>query len=281
MIRNLCLAFALLSGLSKAQDVIFSERFDTDDPNHYNDWVILDDDRDGETWKLSLGSDFAESAGWDNTNSFMMVATSYISRPIPGPLDADDVLISPEITIPATGKTELSYKIGVVLDERNGFKLNDIDYWLFILADGQKYFPTLTPTDHTNFSSANSAQERKFDISAYKGKKIRLCFRHRAFAQFQLLLDNIKITHQPDLSVSDTPNKEEIIYSVYPNPAYDVLHLQGFGSSSSYIIYDASGKAVNKGNGEEHINLRALPAGAYIIKVKNNEVEKTFKFIKK
>ena len=186
-----------------------------------------------------------------------------------------------KLPFPQPEKTELTYKVGVVLDERNGFKLNDIDYWLFILADGQKYFPTLTPTDHTNFSSANSAQDRKIDISAYKGKKIRLCFRHRAFAQFQLLLDNIKITNQPDLSVNDTPNKEEITYSVYPNPAHDILQLQGFSSSPSYIIYDASGKAVNKGNGEEDINLRALPAGAYIIKVKNNEVEKTFKFIKK
>lgn len=73
--------------------------------------------------------------------------------------------------------------------------------------------------------------------------------------------------------------------SIYPNPVKDILYIKNMKDIASAEIIDLSGKIVKKAGTEiksGNIDLRNLPAGNYILKLKStNQDVKTTKFIKK
>ncbi len=74
-------------------------------------------------------------------------------------------------------------------------------------------------------------------------------------------------------------------FSVFPNPANDVIRLRGFSSAASYIIQDAVGKTVQQGpvNTTGNINVSNLKSGAYVVSLigdANGLVSRPVKFVK-
>ena len=77
-------------------------------------------------------------------------------------------------------------------------------------------------------------------------------------------------------------------YSVYPNPATDILYLKAKNShfnKSGYLLYDLNGNIIEKNrivNDITHLDVGKLVPATYFLKVTDNKTEiKTFKFIKK
>lgn len=68
--------------------------------------------------------------------------------------------------------------------------------------------------------------------------------------------------------------------SVFPNPVTDDLYLTGFANDFEYVVSDYSGRAVLKGQNATKVDLKALEAGIYFIKVKQEQGSKTIKITK-
>ena len=118
---------------------------------------------------------------------------------------------------------------------------------------------------------------------------------------FQFLLTNEYISqygvsisakfHKLDLSEylspvdpDDVLEKESMAFEIYPNPADDVLFLDGLRSiSGQYEIYNELGQLVQNGqvrDGWAAINLDPMPSGVYFIKVRAEGVDKVRRFVK-
>lgn len=81
----------------------------------------------------------------------------------------------------------------------------------------------------------------------------------------------------PILGISDVANEK--LVKLYPNPATDVIHLDGV-DNTSFIIYNTIGQLVKSGETNQgEILVQELEKGQYILKLKG--IEKEIKFIKK
>lgn len=68
--------------------------------------------------------------------------------------------------------------------------------------------------------------------------------------------------------------------TIYPNPATNVLYVQGAKSSATYAIYNLTGRLVQTSNVHEHINVSQLKTGLYIIKITQANTTEELKFYK-
>ncbi|HEY1031809.1 MAG TPA: DUF4397 domain-containing protein [Flavipsychrobacter sp.] len=71
-------------------------------------------------------------------------------------------------------------------------------------------------------------------------------------------------------------------FSVWPNPATDVLHIDGLKGSYNATIYDVTGKmisAVNNSNNSD-INISNIGNGVYFIRLENGTNSEVIKFVK-
>lgn len=276
--KKCLLASIFFTSIFNAQEkkIIFKEDFS--DTKTLEDWGILDRDRDGFSWELGQGSHVTAEAGFDDDTGIIMTVLSYAMDPTRdmGPLDSDDVLYSSVIDIPKEGDIKLSFKIGVQ-DTKTliGRDMNNLSYQLFVLEEGQPFYPTLKPLDEKRFSDSVGAETREFSLNDFKGKSVRIYWRHYdAFAQYILMLDDILITSEPEKF-----NK----LTIFPNPVQNILHIRGFkGQVKSYKIYNMAGRLVMEGKEVNEINVNHLSNGNYIIVVEDGDSKlKSLKFIKK
>lgn len=86
-----------------------------------------------------------------------------------------------------------------------------------------------------------------------------------------------------DVNIGTTPlGKEDFKFNnvkLYPNPASDLITLNGLVDTTPYKIYNILGAEITKGNISENrnINVKSFPLGVYFLKFENG---KTYKFIK-
>lgn len=275
MKKKLSMAVLALMGFwGSAQEVIFYENFNNTD--NIGDWLGFDRDRDDEAWSILQGSDdFTALAGWDGDAGYMAGSFAYNLNPGQNaPLDVDDLLVSPAIDIPVDGKSKLSFKIGVTTSD-----MSDITYQLYIVEEGTKFNPFLAPADEENFNGQAVAKTKEIDLSAYKGKKVRFYWRHyKTFFQFVLLLDEVKVVKEGNLSTQELSTNK---FAVYPNPVAETLYIGGQGRIKHYEIHNTTGQLVKTGSTKE-VDVKTLPQGVYFLTlVDEDNVKQTFKFIKK
>jgi len=78
-------------------------------------------------------------------------------------------------------------------------------------------------------------------------------------------------------------NFSKTAFSIYPNPAQELLHLDfaGLNTANAYEMFDVSGKKVASGTFEENqINVSTLKQGIYILKIQSDNGVWTEKFTK-
>jgi len=81
-----------------------------------------------------------------------------------------------------------------------------------------------------------------------------------------------------NLAVSETSGKDSSV-RIYPNPAVDVIHIEGL-KDQEFTIYNTAGQLVKSGMiNQEKIEVKDLLKGNYILKIK--EKKEGLKFIKK
>jgi len=125
--------------------------------------------------------------------------------------------------------------------------------------------PTV-PTDFLLTGAPNTIQ----DILLF-GNDLYVCeFADRIIAKYDvssILLSNEEF------------NINSMALKLYPNPSHDFLTISGLQNHEEYIIYDMLGSEVKIGftANKEYINIQALQAGLYIIKLKTGAI---FRFVK-
>ncbi len=72
-------------------------------------------------------------------------------------------------------------------------------------------------------------------------------------------------------------------FTVYPNPANDVLNIAGEKAVNEVLVYNLQGQKVLelKGNAISEMNVSQLAAGQYMVKLNSDEFTQTIKFVKK
>ena len=77
---------------------------------------------------------------------------------------------------------------------------------------------------------------------------------------------------------------ESLTFELYPNPAKDLLYINGLQSvSGCYEIYNGMGQCVRRGQCEHalsEISLASMPSGVYFIKINAEGVNKVQRFVK-
>lgn len=95
-------------------------------------------------------------------------------------------------------------------------------------------------------------------------------------------VEDYSVNIAPDpLSTTETINPREGV-QIYPNPVDDILNITKVSNKAVYEIYGVSGQLINKGsikNGK--VVVSDLIKGNYIIKITDQEMSSTLKFIKK
>lgn len=72
---------------------------------------------------------------------------------------------------------------------------------------------------------------------------------------------------------------EDHLFSIYPNPARDILHILS-DSNLNYSIYNVFGMEVLKGEKSNHINIESLVDGVYLIELQDKGKVQSIRFIK-
>lgn len=72
-------------------------------------------------------------------------------------------------------------------------------------------------------------------------------------------------------------------FTVYPNPANDVLNIAGEKAVNEVLVYNLQGQKVLelKGNAISEMNVSQLAAGQYMVNLNSDEFTQTIKFVKK
>lgn len=83
------------------------------------------------------------------------------------------------------------------------------------------------------------------------------------------------------LSTNETVKSQET-FAIYPNPADDVLNITKISDKAKFEIHNAVGQLVNSGDIKANqVRVAELVKGTYIITIKDKNISKSIKFIKK
>ena len=94
------------------------------------------------------------------------------------------------------------------------------------------------------------------------------------------LFGTIVLKGNPPAEVLGTLKDENTGISVYPNPAHDILKVEGFSKEFNYQIRDLNGKTIMKGDTTNAISIGGLKSGIYLLEIISDSVQTEFKFLK-
>ncbi|WP_300491130.1 choice-of-anchor J domain-containing protein, partial [Flavobacterium sp.] len=123
--------------------------------------------------------------------------------------------------------------------------------------------------------------ERIFNLDAYAGETIRIGIHHTE-THYRLMIDDFKVT-TGTLSTTDFFAKN---FSVFPNPAQDVLNIVAKNGMEikGIQVTDLNGRIVKsvavQTQPEAQINIADLSAGMYFVSAQTNEGTAISKFLK-
>lgn len=293
----------LVSGTINAQTILFEDGFESYPDfsiDHVGNWTMLD--LDGEV-PLAIGN-------WENStnpqafiifnylvaatdNLYIQLANNY--RPRTGNKYAacwrnknktkanNDWLISPKVLL-GTSSNQLRF-----WTRDYSIKYGQEDYEIAVYrGDGN---PTATSdfeiiegnAHEIGWSTFDEWRERIFNLDAYAGETIRIGIHYCSKNKQYLMIDDFKVTTGTSLSTTDFFTNN---FSVFPNPANDVLNISAKNGMEikGIQITDLNGRIVKSSviqaqtNGQ--INIADLTTGAYLISVQTNKGVATSKFLK-
>jgi len=270
---------ATFVGANAQQGVIWS------DENFNETWSTIDADGDGQNWHFVNGGTDADPDIW--LRSF-----SYINGQ--GPVTPDNYIISPVIDL--TGQTEnitLTWKVAgqdpaysvekysvyVATESAVNTAQTAADVVNIFLNSSVSFSETVTdngPGGITNF------YQKKLDISSFLGENVYVAFRHHdSTDEFAILIDDVEVV----LSTFSVEDHLASSFSIYPNPATDVINISNsLDTIENITITDLNGRVVKEttlGTEQVQINISDLAQGVYILNATSNGKAITEKIVKK
>lgn len=253
--RILSFIISLAPVFAISQTTLFFEDFNNGLPDG---WQMIDNDHN--TPNASPSVNFITDAyviheDYDSigTGDSVMVATSWFTTPG----IADDYLITPAITLGSYGNklffeaksVDASYPDGLQVLYSTG----DLNTWTFINND-TLFQDFGIPNYWTSFSVSLD--------TLLTNQTVYFAFRHVAYDEFILCLDNIRVETNNFTSISE--NKKETL-KLYPNPSRGQIRLN-ITERTSYEIYSLIGEKLQSGLTSGVVDLN-LSNGIYLIKV--------------
>lgn len=274
MKKTLLLASFFLGGLfaTNAQTTIWSDDFNDVD---ISDWTLIDADGDGFNW----GDMFTVN----NEQEQPVTPVSLISRSWQGSaLTPDNWVISPAIDLSSTsGTITLKWK---VMAAAATWSLENYSVYASTgntqddFLDSSVVFTEIYPG-----GTSGEQLERSLDLSSLEGQTIYIAFRHHDCTNQDFLsIDDVEVietTASVDSALAGS-------FSVYPNPAKDVVNIANSISAeiNTITIADINGRTVKQinvnGAVDSQINIAELNAGVYFVNISSSEGSLTKKIVK-
>lgn len=254
-----------------AQTTVWSDDFNDSD---ISDWNLVDEDGDSFNWSVVQIQD-AEGNPAVEAPTPVLRSASWNS--VIGPLTPNNWAISPAIDLTgASGLISLNWQAMAVdadYDEEN--------YTVYVGTVGTVAdLLTSSTTFNENLAGVNTLTDRTLDISNFAGETVYIAFRHHGTTDiFTMEIDNVAVVAENIASV-DTALAGS--FSVYPNPAKDVLNIaNSIGAEINTItVSDINGRTVKQFGSVSQINISDLNAGVYFVNISSNEGSLTKKVVK-
>jgi len=218
-------------------------------------WEVVDANGDGSTFGFY---DFDED-GNTGIAAYMYNSTN----------NADDWLISPELSIFGNTTASFSYRVA-------GSNYPEIiSAW--IIPAGADYTQAVQVMPAIEITNTEWESEN-IDLSSYVGQTIRVAFKAESLAdQYWLAIDHFEVN-----GVTSVVENPANTISIYPNPATTVLNVEAEGYSTIEIV-NLLGQTVYTANTTSNmqINVSNLNNGVYFVRLNGANGTATQKFIKK
>ena len=232
-------------------------------------WKTVDADGDGYCWQIRQNWGNTEnpysltSASYDDLTETILYPNNFFVTPYK--LDCEQVVFRAcvqDVTAPAE-------HVAVAVSTTDG------------TDDSQ--FSIVWETEMTA-KAAGSWYDFNVDLRDYQGTDIYVAIVHTHCSnQFMLNIDDITLFRQYN-STWDVSEATTISCNVYPNPACEILTVESGDVVSQYEVYNMAGAMImNKpvNDSKFNIDVRDLPAGAYLVKMTSEGLVQTRRFVKK
>lgn len=184
-------------------------------------------------------------------------------------LDPDNWVYTPYLTMPESGSYEIGWKVMPYSPE-----LPSDHYGVYVITDDSEillYQETLT-------EDITEPAQRSVTIPASVTGNFKVAFRHyETTGGYVILIKDIEVVAEGTIGIE---NVDEASVNVYPNPANNVLNIQGEGIQQVDLM-DINGRTVMSSNEAGSMNISNLACGIYIVRVVTNQGVSTQKIIKK
>lgn len=265
------ISMILVVSLSIGQTTIFEEGFndptyDFEHPDYATSfppagWVILDVDNDGHIW-YGLYSTTA-------TNGYI-ASRSYLN---PNPLTPDNWIITPAIDLTTVAAGDDIYLGYVVRPSANTNQYKTEHYGIFISTTGTD------PADFTEVFSETLLEtmlnsewyDREVDLTSYLGETIHIAFRHwQSTDKDRIHIDEIVVWTETSNNIQSNVQDQA---RVFPNPATDVLTIEGITDATADIFSITGMKVLSQTIGKHSVsvNVTGLPEGIYTLRITSGE----------
>ncbi len=250
---------------NKVYSLPFEENFSYGS-TEWNQWMTWDYDDDN----ANLASYWAR---YDYNNSTDICASHrYRSSAQSGDL------ASPMIRIPSDYNVTLSFNSRVPYSQDYPQNEDGCSVYVIVADDeqlSQSNFTNYPQTkvwtmdDHMDLCHDDSWEWIEIDLSAYKGHVISVVFYYNGENAHQWLVDDIEIYGEYDGVKEDGENAA---ISVMPNPASDVIRVNGLNGTAEVNIYNTLGQVVKSErlSDGQSINISDLSAGVYMLRSENS-----------
>ena len=179
--KKILLALTMVTGLSalNAQTEVWSDNFDDLD---VSDWVLYDEDGDGQMWYAAQLTD----DGGNPTGTPILTSVSWNGSA----LTPDNWAVSPAIDL--TGITGAELKWFIFASDP---LWNLENYGVYVATENTVEAFTTAGELFTEFDLPSELTERTLDISAFDGQTIYVAFRHYDVSdQFRIGLDDVSVS---------------------------------------------------------------------------------------
>ncbi|UUC46813.1 T9SS-dependent choice-of-anchor J family protein [Flavobacterium cerinum] len=202
---------------------------------------------------------------------------------------SDDWLISPEITLGASGN-EVSFWVKSLSD---AYGLES--YTVAVYPEGVPVFSWQNPYGYDVIAGSyeqpllapfNDWEQKTFNLDAYANQTIRVAINCLSSEKLFFMVDDFKVTTADEGALGTTDFFAEN-FSIFPNPANEVLNIAAKKEMiiNSLQITDLSGRIVKSVTlqklTEFQVNIMDLKAGMYFVSIDTNEGIVTSRFLKK
>ncbi len=140
--------------------------------------------------------------------------------------------------------------------------------------------------DHFTLISAGSYVEAdtawtkyEFDLSAYANQQVYVGINCVSDTSFVFCIDDIQIDSVGSIGISEESLKQ---IEIFPNPSSDYIYINRIENSSIRLI-DLTGRElinIPKANYKNRINISFLPEGIYLLQIRKDNEQKTYKIQK-